>query len=355
MEPKEVNMKRVVSLFIALSMALFFSVAGTEKAFGQFYKGKTMRLIVSSSPGGGNDTYSRLLARHITKHIPGRPRIVVENMPGGGGLVALNYLYEQARRDGTVMEQVQWGVWHYQGIKDDRARFDMSKMNAVGAIVIENAMIYARTERYKSIDEIRKAGKLATVGVSGRQSTGFILGRLIEKVTGYKIFDYVMGYPGARQYSLALRQGELDVSSNTKSSFLDQLGDMLKAGKLTVLAQSGTLKGDRDKDFPNVPTIKELATSEKGKEIADMTLFFAHYGRPYSLPQDVPAERVQIIRDAFDKTMQDPKFLAEAKKLRRPVDPLSGKELQEILNRDVNPSPEMEEIVSEIFRPGKKK
>jgi len=216
-------------------------------------------------------------------------------------------------------------------------------------------MMYARTDRYKGLDEIRKSGKLATVGVSGRQSTGFVLGRLVEKVTGSKLFDYVMGYPGARQYSLALRQGELDVSSNTKSSFLDQLGDMLKDGKLTVMVQAGTMKGERDKDFPDVPTIKEVATSDKGKEIADMALFFSHYGRPYAMPQDVPSERVKIVRDAFNKTMEDAKFLAEAKKLRRPVDPLSGEELQQVFNKDVNPAPEMFDLVSEIFKPGKKK
>ncbi|HZD39703.1 MAG TPA: tripartite tricarboxylate transporter substrate-binding protein, partial [Terriglobales bacterium] len=311
-------------------------------------------IIVSSSPGGGNDTYTRLLARHLVRYIPGKPKVVVENMPGGGGLVAANYLYEQARRDGTTMEQINWGVWHYQGIKDKRARFDFDKMHAIGAIVVENAIFYSRADRYKSIEEIHKSGKLATVGVSGRQSTGFILGRLIEKVTGWKLFDMVMAYPGARQYSLALRQGEVDTSSNTKSSFYDQLGDMYKAGKLIVLAQAGTLKGQRDKDFPDVPTLKELATSDKGREIAEATLFFQHYGRPYFVPQDVPADRVAILRDAFDKTVSDEKFLAEAKKLHRPVDPLGGKELQEVVHKDVHPSPEMFQIVSEVFGQGKR-
>ena len=326
----------------------------SANAFGQSYDGETLRIIVSSSPGGGNDTYTRLMARHLVRHIPGKPKIIVENMPGGGGLVAANYLHEQAPRDGTAMEQINWGVWHYQGIKDKRARFDFGKMHAVGAIVVENAIFYSRPDRYKSIEAIHKSGKLATVGVSGRQSTGFILGRLIEKVTGYKLFDMVMAYPGARQYSLALRQGEVDTSSNTKSSFYDQLGDMYKEGRLVVLAQAGTLKGDRDKDFPNVPTLKELATSEKGKEIAETTLFFQHYGRPYFLPQEVPADRVKILRDAFDKTLADEKFLAEAKKLRRPIDPLSGKDLQEVVNKDINPSREMFEIVSEVFGGGKK-
>jgi tripartite-type tricarboxylate transporter receptor subunit TctC len=338
-------MKGFISLLMTISLGLFLSFVNTEVASAQFYKGKTIQMIVSSSPGGGNDTYSRLLARHMTKHIPGNPTVVVENMPGGGGLVAANYLWEQAARDGTSMEQVNWGVWYYQSIKDKRARFDFSKMNSVGAIVIENALIYCLTDRYKSIDQIEKGGKLATVGASGRQSTGFKLGRLIEKVTGHKVFDYVMGYPGARQYSLALRQGEVDCSSNTKSSFYDQLGDMLKDGRLTVIAQSGTLKDERDKDFPNTPTIKELATSDKGKEIADKALFFAHYGRPYVMPGGVPAERVKIMRTAFDKTMEDPKFLSEAKKLHRPVVPLSGEELQKVINKDVNPGPEMFQIV----------
>ncbi len=134
-------MKRLISLSIILFLGSVLTLSNTEMALGQFYKSKRIVLIVSSSPGGGNDTYSRLLARHITKHIPGKPGIIVKNMPGGGGLKALNYMYERARRDGTVIQQVQWGVWHYQGIKDKRARFDLSKMNAVGAIVIENNVI----------------------------------------------------------------------------------------------------------------------------------------------------------------------------------------------------------------------
>ena len=338
-------------IFFAVSL----TVALSANAFGQSYQDETLRIIVSSSPGGGNDTYTRLMARHLVRHIPGKPKIIVENMPGGGGLIAANYLYEQAARDGTVMEQINWGVWHYQGIKDKRARFDFGKMHAVGAIVVENAVFYARKDRFKSIEEIEKAGKLATVGVSGRQSTGFILGRLIEKVRGKKLFDMVMAYPGARQYSLALRQGEVDTSSNTKSSFFDQLGDMYKDGDLVVVAQAGTLKGERDKDFAGVPTLKELATSDKAREIAEATLFFQHYGRPYFLPQGVPAERVKILRDAFEKTMADEKFLAEAKKLRRPIDPLPGKELQDVVNKDINPSPEMFAIVSEVFGGGKGK
>ena len=345
---------RLLTVIFALALATGLHLIQAPSAQAQFYKGKTIRFIVSSSPGGGNDTYTRLLARHIPRHIPGKPRIVVENMPGGGGLVAANYLYEQAKRDGTVVEQINWGVWHYQGIKDKRARFDFAKMSAIGAVIIENAVFYCQTDRYKSVEEIQKSGKQATVGVSGRQSTGFTLGRLMEKVRSTQLFDMVMAYPGARQYSLALRQGEVDCSSNTVGSFWDQLGDVYKAGKLTVVAQAGTTKGERAKEFKDVPTVTELATSDKGKEIGKLTQFFQFYGRPYFVPQEVPAERVKILREAFDKTMADEKFLAEAKKLKRPVDPLTGIELQKVVEQDINPSPEMFEIVSEVFV-GKKK
>lgn len=349
-------MKLLTAIF-ALALVGSLNLVQAPEASAQFYQGKTMRFIVSSSPGGGNDTYTRLLARHLPRHIPGKPRIVVENMPGGGGLVAANYLYEQAKRDGTVVEQINWNVWHYQGIKDKRGRFDFGAMRAIGAIVIENAVFYCRPERYKSFDDIMKAakgGKLATVGVSGRQSTGFVLGRLMEKVTGVKLFDQVMAYPGARQYSLAVRQGEVDCSSNTVSSFYDQLGDMLKDGKLAMISQAGTTKGGRAKGFEDVPTLHELATSDKGKEVAKLTQFFQFYGRPYFLPQDVPADRVKTLREAFDKTMADEKFLAEAKKLKRPIDPLSGEELQKVVDQDIKPGPDMLEIVTEVFV-GKKK
>lgn len=335
--------------FTALVVVLLLSVAHAPEAADSFYEGKSIRMIVSTSPGGGNDTYSRLIARHMPRHIPGRPRIIVQNMPGGGGVIAANFLYEQARRDGTVMEQVNWGVWHYQAIRDKRARFDFNKMYAVGVAVIENTLIYCRKDRFTSLEDIRKSGRLAKVGASGRQSTGFTLGNLIEKVLGLKVFEFIIAYPGARQYSLALRQGELDCSGNTQASFLDQLGDMLEKGELVPLAQSGTLEGKRDPKFPDVPLVMELPTTSEGKEIAAATFFFSHYGRPYALPAGVPEDRVKILRDAFWQTMQDPKFLAEAKKLHRPIEPARGEKLQEIWKNDLNPSPKMLEIVQDIF------
>lgn len=341
-------MKQTACL-ISLGFFLFTGVVYAPRAESAFFQGRSIRVIVSSTPGGGNDTYSRLIARHIPKFIPGKPKMIVQNMPGGGGVIAANFLAEQARRDGTVMEQINWGVWHYQAISDKRARFDFNAMNAVGVAIIENTLIYCRTDRFTNLDDIRKSGKKAKVAASGRQSTGFVLGNLVEKVLDEKLFEFVLGYPGARQYSLALRQGEVDCSGNTQGSFFDQLGDMYEKGEIKILAQSGTLNGERHPKLPDVPLIKELPTTAEGKEIAQATFFFSHYGRPYALPPDVPAERVQLLRDAFWQTMHDKKFLTEAEKLHRAIDPARGEKLQEIWKSDLNPSPKMLEIVQDIF------
>ena len=131
-------------------LVLFVIGTGSAGAADGFYKGKKLRMIVSSSPGGGNDTYTRLIARHIKKHIPGNPTLIVQNMPGAGGLLATHYLYSKAPRDGTVMEQISWGVWNWQVIGDKRARFDFNKMNAIGVAAIENCIIYSRKDRFKT-------------------------------------------------------------------------------------------------------------------------------------------------------------------------------------------------------------
>lgn len=335
------------------ALALFLLGAGAAGAADDFYEGKKIRLIVSSSPGGGNDTYSRLLARHIGNHIPGNPSIIVQNMPGAGGLRAASYLYNKARRDGTVMEQINWGVWNWQVVGDPRAGFDFDKMNAIGVIVIENGLIYSRKDRFQSLDDIKQSGKLARVGISGNQSSGFVLGNILEKLRGEKLFEYVFGYPGARQYSLAFRQGEVDVSGNVTSSFLDQLGDMWKAGDIVMLAQTGTVEGKKSPEFPNAPLLESLAKTPKQKNLVRATFLLSRYGRPYAMPPGVPADRVALMRKAFDDTVNDPKFLAEAKKLKRPVNPTTGANLQKMWKDSLGAAPEDKAIVKQIFAPKK--
>ena len=178
---------------------------------------------------------------------------------------------------------------------------------------------------------------------------GFIVARIVEKVVGKKLFDFVMGYPGGREYSLALRQGEVDGSGNSKGSFMDQLGDMWEAGKIVILAQAGTTEGKRDREFNNVPLITELAKTSHAKAIANSTSLLAHYGRPFTLPPGVPKERVKLLREAFWKVMQDEKLLKEAKKMRRPIRPVHGDKLQQMWKEALAAPPEAVELIKEIF------
>jgi len=237
------------------------------------------------------------------------------------------------------------------GDKKRGGQFDFNKMNAIGVIVIENGLFYSRKDRFKSLDEIEQSGKLARVGISGNQSGGFVMGNILEKLRGKKLFEYVFGYPGARQYSLALRQGEVDTSGNVTSSFLDQLGDMWKAGELVMLAQTGTVEGKKAPEFPDAPLLEEMAKTEKQKNLVRATFLLSRYGRPYTMPPGVPADRVALVRNAFDATMKDPKFLAEAKKLKRPVNPTKGVDLQRMWKESIAASPEDKAIVAQIFNP----
>ena len=341
-------MNRMFSLMAAILVILLYVTQGPAAA-GSFFEGKTIRFIASSTPGGGNDTYVRLFARHISRYIPGNPKMIVQNMPGAGGVVAANYLYAKAPRDGTVWSQINSGAWNYQIIKSKRARYDFNKMISIGFANIENAVMYVRKDRFKGLEDIRKSGKLAKVGASGRNSTGYVTGKIVEQIMGVKLFNYVLGYPGARQYSLALRQGEVDASGNTLASFLDQLGDYLKEGHLNLMVQSGTLENKRDPRFSDVPLISDLAKTPEAKKLAKATFLMSHYMRPFFMPPGVPKDRVKIIRDAFWKATKDPKLLSEAKRLHRDVRPGRGEKLQKMLKESLSPSPTMYEVVNSIY------
>jgi len=341
-------MNRMFSLMAAILVMLLYVTQGPAEA-ASFFEGKTIRFIASSSPGGGNDTYVRLFARHMGKYIPGNPKMIVQNMPGAGGVVAANYLYIKAPRDGTVWSQINSGAWNHQVIKSKRARFDFNKIIAIGFANIENSIMYVRKDRFKGLEDIKKSGKLAKVGASGRNSTGYVVGHIIEQIMGVKLFNYVLGYPGARQYSLALQQGEVDASGNTLASFLDQLGEFYKEGNLAIMVQSGTLENKRDPNFPDVPLISELAKTPAAKKLAKTSFLMSHYMRPFFMPPGVPKDRVKIIRDAFWKATKDPKLLSEAKRLHRDVRPGRGEKLQEMLKKSLSPSPAMFEVVKLIY------
>ena len=336
-------------LFMAMT-ALIVAVMISGPLHGaDFYKGKKIRLIVSSSPGGGNDTYSRLIARHISRHIPGNPSIIVQNMPGAGGVMAADYLYRKAKRDGTVMEQINWGVWFHQVVGDKRARFDFNKINALGVAAIESAILFTRKSEFPTWESVMASKKLITSGNSGRQSLGHTMGKVMEKLVGKKIFDYIFGYPGARQYSLAFRQGEVQSSGNTPGSFRDQLGDMWDDGKIAMLVQAPTPEGGRTKEFPNTPTLLDFAKTDEHRQLIKVTFGLTHYGRPYAMPPGTPKDRGRAHAQGLHRYHERPQVLAEAKRLKRDIIPSTGAELQQLWKDVLNAPAENVAIIKDIW------
>ena len=345
-------MKLRSRIFIVLaSLAIFVAPLATasEVRAQAFFEGKTLSLVTYGSVGGGYDTYSRLIGRHISKYIPGKPKIIAQNMTGAGGIVATNYLYNRAPRDGTVIVHVPWRVWALQLINDPRARYDFTKMSAVGMAVLENAILYTRVDRFADFEAIKHSKTKVKLSGNGRSSTGFVFGRIVEEVMGRKLFNFVLAYPGSREYNLAVRQGEVDGAGLIKSSFVDQLGDMWKAGKLHVFVQTGTSEGKKDPYFGDAPLLSELAETPEGKKIAQSTALLAALGRPFWLPPGVPSERVKILRDAFWNVMQDDDLLMEAKKLRRPIEPARGEDLQKMWDEALAAPPQVVAIVKDLF------
>jgi len=344
-------MRKKLAFFCIVFLFIGPLLTAGDAAAKPYFEGKHVRLVVSYSPGGGYDTYARLIARHLSRHIPGNPNVIVQNMPGGGGIVCTNWLFNIAPKDGTVIAHLPWRIWGFQLAKDPKVKFDFKKMNGVGIAAMDNAILFFRKDRFNSMDEIKQSSKPATVGAGGRVGTAFVLGNVVEKVVGQKLFNYVTAYPGSREYSLAVRQGELDGAGNTKDSFMDLLGDYWKDGKLVVAVQTGTAEGGkRDPDFPDAPVVSELAKTENARQIAESTSLLATLGRPFWLPPGVPKERVKLLRDAFWSCMKDEKLLKEAKRLNRPIRAQRGEALQKSWEKAIAAPPEAVEIVKDIFR-----
>ena len=339
---------RVLTAMTPLLLAIMNS--GPLLGADDFYKGKSIRLIVSFSAGGYSDTYSRLIAKHISRHIPGDPRILVQNVPGAGGLIAANYLFNKAKQDGTQMGQINRGMWLWQVVDDKRARFDFNKINALGVPVIESALLFTRTSEFPNWKSTLRSNKLITSGNSGPKSLGYTMGKVMEKIAGKKVFHYDFSYRGLQQYSQAFRNGEVQSSGSTPSSFSRQLGDMWKRDKIAVLVQAPTPEDVRTKEFPNTPTLLDFAKTDEHRQLVKATFLLTHHGLPYAMPPGVPQERVAIMRKAFTATMNDPKFLAEAKKRKLVVNPSTGAGLQQQWKDVLNAPDETKVFIKEIFR-----
>jgi len=315
---------------LLLLFALVHSGTAHADAVADFYKGKAVTVVVSSSAAGGYDTIARTLARHMARHMPGGPAFIVRNMPGAGGMTATNFLYNNAEKDGTVIGLVQNNTPFEPLFGTKEARYDPVKFNWLGSPSSETAMVLLwHTVPVSSVADL-KAREVA-VGVSGANSTPAFFTRLLNATLGTRMKP-INGYPGQNDVLLAMERRELD---GHPSAFFNSVRSTrpgwLREKTAKAIVQYGPEKLAELSDVPFAP---DLVTSEEDRLVMQAAFAPLALGRPFLVPPGVPAERVAALRAAFAATMTDPEFLAESEKLGLGLNaPRTGEQIQAVMER----------------------
>ncbi len=321
--------RNVGNFAVALSAALAtLLVAAPARA--DFYAGKTLELIVGAGPGGGYDIYARAVARHMAKHIPGNPTIVVKNMPGASSGKAAQYISSIAPKDGTSIAGIMPGA--IMGpLLDERSAplFDPTKVHYVGtANSGTRVCVTMKNSKIKTFEDTRKVP--AKFGGSGPNDSTYEYGYM-HKHTAGAIYDVVSGYRGTPDMALAMERGEIDgICGWDWSSFKAQKPDWLRDGKVNVLLQV-SIEPHPELTKMGVPTVFEFVKSADDRKVVELIISQTLFHRPYIAPPGTPPQQLQILRAAFDKTMADKGFLEEAERLRIDIAPLPGAKVQEII------------------------
>jgi tripartite-type tricarboxylate transporter receptor subunit TctC len=313
-----------------LSLAVLPAAPQTPNV-ADFYKGKTITLITSTGIGGAYDVVARLIARHMPRHIPGNPTIIVQNMPGGGNVLATNYLYNIAPKDGTAIATIHSAIPLQQVLDAGGVRYDADKFNWLGSTGSQNEVILVwHTAGIDSIAEAMK--RPVIVGGTGAGAGMTLLPLVINNLLGTK-FKIVMGYRTSEDVNLGMERGEVQARAFSIGSIESQHPDWISAHKVDFLAQSGA---KRDKALPDVPLLTELARNDEQRQIFQLIASAPALGQPYVAPPDVPADRLAILRQAFAATLADPAFLADAARIRFDIEPLSADEVGGIVHATVH-------------------
>jgi tripartite-type tricarboxylate transporter receptor subunit TctC len=344
-------MKKIGFVLVA---ALLCNAAHASVSHAQadgFYKGKQIKIVVGFTAGGIVDLWARLIAQHLTKQIPGHPDIIVQNVAGGGSLIAANQLYNIAKPDGLTLAMVSAALFFDQLTGRPEVKFDWAKFNWIGSPVKNFETLQVRADSpFKTIDDVRGAAQSPRCGSTGTGNTGHYFPQFVEEALGGK-FQMIIGYQGTRDIELAFERGEVNCYAVTKEVFeREPARAWLKNRFLRVLVQGGQ---KRDTSFADVPTIYELMnkykTPEPTRRLASVLLSPTAFGRPLLAPPNLPAERLKMLRDAYAKMVTDHDFLADTKKRDWEVERISGEELEAMAKKAVAQTPETIEKLKKIL------
>jgi tripartite-type tricarboxylate transporter receptor subunit TctC len=348
---KRSTLQLVSAILIAFLVAPWLSA--TAQAQGEpYFKGKTIRIIVGLSSGGGYDRAARLVARHWGKYIPGNPSIIVQNMPGAGSVTAANYVWGVAKPDALTLLAPHNNVYLSQLSGQSEVQFDLPKFLWIGSLENDDMMMFARTDAtFKSVHDIIKAKEAPKCGSTGVGSSDYVMSKILEETVGAKV-NHVTGYPGSSEIAIALERGEVACMGLTISTFYGREPFLTWAKNKFVrfIAQSGKKRSPRVADAPTVfELMNEYKTSPTKRRVAEAMLQGGEWARPLMATPGTPADRIATMRSAYEQVTKDADFLGEAKKLRIEITLTKGEELQAMAKEVMNQPPEVIEQIKKLF------
>lgn len=324
------------STLLALAMA---TAAGADAQ--EYYRGKTVQFIIGSSAGGGFDTQSRLIARHIGDHLPGKPNVVAQNMPGAGGVRAGDFIYFTAPKDGTVIGLIDPGVFNSQLLGETRIRFDTAKFTWIGRMVNNSPVLYTwyQSPIQKTEDIFTKETIIAASGPTPRLNY-----LLLNTVLNAKI-KTIVGYSGSAAASLAMERGEVHGLSQPWPILKQTKADWVNEKKIIPILQTGA---EIHPELPNVPRMIDLTKNDDDRKLFEFFALPSQLGRSVMAPPELPAERTKELRAGFQAMIKSAKFLEEAEKTQTDLEPMTGEELQKLLAEGASFPPHVLERAREI-------
>jgi len=325
------------------------AVPVAAQSAADFYKGRTIQMIIGVSAGGDYDLRARLVARYMSKHIPGNPKIVPQNMLGAGGLVAANWLANVAPRDGTVLLAISSNLPVAQAVGLDGVKYDIRKLSYIGNTTDSPNVINSwHATGVTKIQQVME--KEFVVGATGRSSGSYYYPAALNAFAGTK-FKIVFGYPGGADVNIAMERGEVGGrGSNLWASWQSTRPQWLAEKKIHMLVQIA-LK--RHPDLPDVPLMQDLVKPELHKQVLTFISADTSIARSIVTTPDVPAERIALLRQAFEAAIKDPELIKEAKQAKQDISPTSGADAQKIANSIVGASPDVIAAAKPILSGGK--
>jgi len=342
---------------LAMALAVFAVPSARADSVADFYKGRRINLIVSYGTGGGYDVYARVLARHMSRHIPGNPPIIIQNMPGAGSLRGTNYLYNVAPKDGTAFGTFARNMVLLGQLKTGQnVQFDPAKFTWLGSSssFANDAyiLLVRRDAKVKSVEDARRPdGPPLILGSTAEGASSDAMGTLLREWLGFRNTKVISGYTDSGVLFLAIERGEIEGRTVGLSPVKANKPDWLKPGGLArVLVVFG--RGTRYPEFPNAPTARELARNAEDRNLIEVLEIPYLMSRPYAAPPGVPADRAKALQDAFLAAHRDPAYLAEADKLGIDVSPIGGEEIMRMIDKIAKTPPDQLKRIEKLIEGG---